>query len=122
MPFYSFRCSNGHLETHYSKIAARDDVRQCDQCGANLRRLLEAPYIRPELQAYTSPIDGRWINSRAQRTEDLRRNNCIEYDPEMRKELPARQAEIREKAAAPLDACIEKTARELVASGKLSPL
>ncbi len=35
---------------------------------------------------YDSPIDGRAITSKAARMEDLARSNCVEYDPEMRKD------------------------------------
>ncbi|OSM03966.1 hypothetical protein MAIT1_03788 [Magnetofaba australis IT-1] len=30
---------------------------------------------------YHSPVDGRWIDSRQARREDLKRHGCREYDP-----------------------------------------
>lgn len=122
MPFYGFRCSNGHYKTHYAKIADRDNSRQCDGCGANLHRLIEAPALRPEIQAYQSPIDGRWINSRAQRTEDLARSGSIPWEPEMKQDIERNRLANQEKAFEPLDRCIEQTARDLVAAGKMDPL
>lgn len=122
MPFYSGVCSNNHRVSFYSKIDGRDDARQCEKCGANLHRVLDAPSVRPEIPAYQSPIDGRWINSRAQRQEDLKRSGSIEWEPGIRQDQPRRRAEAEEKAFAPLEATIEKTARELVAAGKLDPL
>lgn len=35
--------------------------------------------IIPDLPAYTSPIDGRLVDGRAQRREDLKRNGCREW-------------------------------------------
>lgn len=41
----------------------------------------DSHYIMGDLPDYTSPIDGRVISGRKQRREDLKRNNCVEYDP-----------------------------------------
>ena len=37
-----------------------------------------APRIIPDTPAYRSPIDGRMIEGKAARREDLKRNNCVE--------------------------------------------
>jgi hypothetical protein len=37
--------------------------------------------VRSDIAEYRSPIDGRLITSRAQRREDLLRNDCVEADP-----------------------------------------
>ena len=42
--------------------------------------------IWADLPAYESPIDGRIIEGRAQRREDLKRNDCREYDPGMKQD------------------------------------
>ena len=42
--------------------------------------------IWSDLPAYESPIDGRIIEGRAQRREDLKRNGCREYDPGMKQD------------------------------------
>jgi hypothetical protein len=39
-----------------------------------------APDVMPDLPAYESPIDGRVIDGRAQRREDLRRHGCRPYE------------------------------------------
>lgn len=122
MPLYSFKCSNGHKETRFSKINDRDAVHQCDSCGANLMRLLEAPSVQPDIPAYQSPVTGQWIDSRSARREDLRRNNCIEWEPGIREDVGRIRSQAQEKSIAPLEAAIEKTARELSAAGKLDPL
>jgi hypothetical protein len=40
-----------------------------------------APMVVPDTPEYTSPIDGRLISGRVQRREDLKRNDCVEYEP-----------------------------------------
>jgi len=63
--------------------------------------------VVPEIPAYQSPIDGRWINSRAQRREDLRRNDCVEYEPSMRGEIERRRAREDAELDAKIDATVE---------------
>jgi hypothetical protein len=41
------------------------------------------PQIIHDTPPYRSPIDGRPIGGRAARREDLKRNNCIEWDSSM---------------------------------------
>lgn len=41
---------------------------------------LACPRIMRDISEYRSPIDGRVIGSRSERREDLKRNNCIEWD------------------------------------------
>lgn len=39
---------------------------------------LQAPMVISDIPEYRSPIDGRIISGRADRREDLKRNNCVE--------------------------------------------
>lgn len=43
-----------------------------------------APMICSDIPEYRSPIDGRWITTRPERREDLKRHGCIEIDPPKR--------------------------------------
>jgi hypothetical protein len=42
---------------------------------------IAAPMVMRDTPEYRSPVDGRLIGSRSERREDLKRNNCIEWDP-----------------------------------------
>ena len=42
---------------------------------------LGCPQIIRDISEYRSPVDGSVIGSRSERREDLKRNNCIEWDP-----------------------------------------
>jgi hypothetical protein len=46
-------------------------------------RPLAVPYIIADIPSYQSPIDGRVIGSRSERRDDLKRNNCVEYEPSL---------------------------------------
>lgn len=103
MPTYQLQCSNGHVFDRYLKLANYDDPQTCE-CGAPAKRQITATMIAPMFEDYQSPIDGKPITSKAKRRDDLARNDCIEYDPEMRKEADQR---IKEKETA-LDRSIDK--------------
>jgi len=65
---------------------------------------------KPDL-SYDSPIDGKPITSWNARREDLKRHNCIEYDPEMKKDAVRHQ---QERDAA-LDQQIDQSVGESIA-------
>lgn len=41
----------------------------------------QAPMVMRDIPEYRSPIDGSVISSRSFRREDLKKNNCVEWDP-----------------------------------------
>lgn len=44
---------------------------------------VSVPYVISDIPEYRSPIDGRPITSRSERRDDLKRNNCVEYEPSL---------------------------------------
>jgi hypothetical protein len=46
-------------------------------------RPIQMPTIISDIPEYASPIDGRMITSRSERRDDLKRNNCVEYEPSL---------------------------------------
>jgi len=121
MPLYTFVCREGHRDQIFAKIADRDSPRTC-LCGGPLTRIIEAPSIRPDIPAYQSPVTGEWVNSRAQRREDLLRTGSMEWEPGLRQELAKRRAEKFEEALKPFEKGVEDVARAMVASGDIPPI
>lgn len=79
MPMYGCICPKcGKYETIYRSIAGRDDTPV--HCGEKMSRIVEAPAVQVDIGGYTSPIDGRWIEGKAARREDLKRNNCRPWE------------------------------------------
>lgn len=44
---------------------------------------IACPTIISDIPAYQSPVDGRWITSRSERRDDLKRNGAVEYEPSL---------------------------------------
>lgn len=79
MPLYTFRCPHCRkTERVFRKILERNAAPDCSH-GA-MDRLIEAPAIHADLPSYQSPIDGRWIDGKRARTEDLKRNQCRPWE------------------------------------------
>ncbi len=86
------------------------DCDKCDLAAVRVFTPLALAVAKPDL-CYDSPIDGKPITSWAARAEDLKRNNCIEYDPEMKKD----QERHRVEKQAAFEKGVEATVKETVA-------
>lgn len=110
MPIYSFRCENDHSFERFAPMSRYADEQICD-CGAPAKLFLTPPivFVKPDIR-YTSPIDGKPITSMSQRRDDLARNGCIEYDPEVKKDFHRRiEREDRE-----LDKAVDETVEKAI--------
>lgn len=63
------------------------------------RSAFPCPVVRSDIQEYHSPIDGKLITSRSQRREDLKANDCIEWEPGMRQDLKSGRRNLGEGPA-----------------------
>jgi hypothetical protein len=116
MPFYDYQCILcTNKVPHYRKIADRDDFPS--HCDTPMRRVISAPMLQVDIQAYVSPASGKWIDSRAARREDLKREGCIADEPGLREHIAGIQASEKEKIAKTLDATVDRTVSEMHASG-----
>lgn len=115
MPFYDFRCIVcGETMPHYRKIADRDDPEE--HCGHQMTRIISAPALRLEIPAYVSPASGKWINSRAQRREDLKREDCIEYEPGLKEHIAKVKIERQQEIFKGVEKTIDETVSSMHAS------
>lgn len=82
MPIYTCMCLTcGFPETIVRKVNDRDkDIPQCKICAGEMRRIVEAPAVQADIGGYQSPIDGRWIEGRTARHEDLKRSGCRPWE------------------------------------------
>ena len=78
------------------------------------RHMKKAPmiFVSPDIH-YKSPIDGRSITNKSARLDDLARNNCVEYDPEMKTDYKRRIAESEKKLDKSVDEQVEKTISQM---------
>lgn len=97
MPLYSFECSECHKrDAVFRKIASRNEAPLC--CDKSMVRVIEAAAIQADLPGYQSPIDGRWIEGKRARMEDMKRNGCRPWEGmESEKKEAQRRAEYADK-------------------------
>jgi hypothetical protein len=69
------------------------------------------PMVFGDLPSYQSPIDGRWIDGRVARAEDLARNNCRPWEgmAQERKEAARHEGYRREHMDRKLDETVTKS-------------
>lgn len=114
MPLYDYRCSRGHVFEGFSTIAARHH-RLCS-CGVPAELvILHAPRVFGDLPGYQSPIDGRWVEGRRARNEDLKRSGCRPYEgfESESKQMARTQKENEDKLDHQIDVAVEQTLTDL---------
>ena len=115
MPLYSFRCDQGCHEERYLPLAEYDAAQVCASHRAMMWRAISAPMmlkIQPNV-CYDSPIDGRPITSMEAHREDLKRNNCVAYDPEVKTDTKRRQRESEASLAREMSDTVEAFVEQL---------
>jgi len=99
MPTYTAQCTAcGFTFLIYRKISERNSAANCERCQAAAKRVLDAPRVVADYEAYNCPITGREIRGRREHEENLRRHNCRVYEPgelEEHKKYKAKEADIQ---------------------------
>jgi hypothetical protein len=106
----------GKYHEYVRTIANYLDTPEC--CGQKTeKRIFTAPMGIVDIPAYQSPVTGRWINSRYERSEDLKRNGCRPWEGlEQEKKEADRQKAYQEQKE---DAALTKSAE--MAFAQLKP-
>ena len=95
MPAYQYRCANKHVTTKLYRVRDYVEAVDCVECNLVSQRLFSPP-ILVKVSAdvcYDSPVTGEPITSHAARVEDMKRHDCIPYDPEMKHDFVRRREE-----------------------------
>lgn len=65
----------------------RDGIFVDRQTGAPMEKpfagKIVMPHVISDIPEYRSPVDGALIGSRSQRRDDLKKHNCVEYEPSL---------------------------------------
>lgn len=109
MPTYDYLCKIcNRTFTEFRKLADYNELPEC--CGQPAIKIISAPGVIADIPSYTSPIDGRWIDGRKARREDLKRNRCREWEGlDQEKQEAERQKSYAEKEQ---DAKLDQAARQ----------
>ncbi len=110
MPVYPYRCPCGHQFERYQPLRKYRAVALCERCHLWAGRLLTAPIMVSCAQDvhYTSPIDNSPITSWDKRTEDLKRHDCVPYDPGMKEDYLRRMKESETSLDRSIDHSVER--------------
>lgn len=111
MPVHDYRCPTCYkvyeqfvsVKELYTKIFACPE----HEVPVELERVfLRAPagFVQKDI-CYDSPVDGRAVTSKHARIEDLRRNECVEWEPGMRQDAERK----RQEAETRLDKALDET-------------
>lgn len=80
--------------------AGSEFVSDCPKCGRPRGgyAATQLHYVIPDTPGYQSPIDGRWIEGRKQRRDDLRRHGCRPWEgQEQERKEAAKQRQYLER-------------------------
>jgi putative FmdB family regulatory protein len=91
VPIYAYLCPCGTEFDRFLKLVDSDQPQYCE-CGREAPKFIKPVSIHVDAPAYQSPASGKWITSRAERREDLRATNCVEWEPGMKEEHQKRLA------------------------------
>lgn len=104
MPLYDFKCSEGHKFERMVRLADFEAPQHCT-CGAASYRVISAPMFSVDHTGYNCPVTDRWIGSKYQHEENLKRQDCRVLEPG-EKELNMRKKAESESA---FDRSIDET-------------
>lgn len=111
MPRYEYRCANQHTTQRVCSVREHDSVISCPACSLVAQQIITAPVLvtaQPDI-GYDSPIDGAHITSWQARREDLKRHECVEYDPGMKQDAARRERESEQALERSVETHIEST-------------
>lgn len=111
MPLYSYLCPTcADKVTIFKKIAdlERDEFHDC---GMQMTRVLEAPFVRGDYEAYTCPITGNLIEGKVAHNNNLKKHGCRLWEPGETDRVIAERA----RREADEDAALERSIDEEIA-------
>ncbi len=109
MPTYAYRCACGASFERILRVADYDQPQTCECGSLSVRQLCRPMLVIPSDVHFRSPVDGREITSKAAWREDMARNNCMEYDPEMKTDYLRGQQENAKRLETSVDFAFDAT-------------
>lgn len=108
MPLYDACCSKcGDTEEVYRKMDERHNLGAC-KCGGERYIAYNPPTPMRDIEGYVSPIDGKWVGSRSQHREHMKRHGVIELGNEKPQLKPFAPSIPRESIRAELKNQVER--------------
>lgn len=107
MPLYDTECRNcGVKDTRMIALVNLDTPIICNTCNGLMDRLISAPMVRGDIEAYTCPITGKVVSGRKAHEDNLKRHGC--------RVLETGESEAAQKYRAKVDAQMDKSIESTV--------
>src|SRR5258708_17940766 len=108
MPIYAYSCLGcGQRFDRYLPMALCSSLVIHDCAGVG-QKIFLPPMVRGDLPGYESPIDGRWIEGRRARLEDLKRSGCRPYETGEKEYHERARAQENARLDAAIDQSVER--------------
>jgi hypothetical protein len=82
MPLYDAKCPSCSAVVEILRSYERRDDPETCACGAAMVRTFMPPNVMRDIAGYESPIDGKWIGTRSQHRDHMKRHGVIELGNE----------------------------------------
>lgn len=77
------------------------------------RRTVRSHFVRGDVEGYKCPITGTWIDGRKAHRNNLARHDCVEYDPELKKDQIRNERENIRRSEARIEEAVERAAANI---------
>lgn len=82
MPMYSCKCPRcGNKGSYFQTVDNRHLTPTCAGCQVQMEKVLDAPYVAPDIAGYDCPVSGVRIEGRKAHEENLKRTGCRLLEP-----------------------------------------
>src|ERR1700704_3285568 len=108
MPIYTYSCRGcGERFERYLPMALCSTL-VIHACAGVGPKIFLPPMVRGDLPGYESPIDGRWIEGRRARLEDLRRHSCRPYETGEKEQNERARGQANDRLDQRIDETVER--------------
>lgn len=119
MPMYDVLCSLCEKRDVVVRTVEQRDMNLPVCCDSPMHRIISAPAVQAGFEPYESPKSGKWIASRTQQREDLKRTGSFLYEPGVREQIARTKQEKWNETLADVDKKVDNVVRDLHTSGRI---
>lgn len=121
MPTYEYSCDSCGKRFDMTLPLSQYNTPQMCVCGILARKMLSAPSVFvPKDICYDSPIDGRPITNMRERIEDLKRADCVPWEPGIKQDGERRKRETEAALDAAIDTSVDQFIESLPCDKRIS--
>lgn len=92
MPLYDIRCEEtGKVFERHVKLSHFEEPVIC-ACGSPGKRVISAPMFTVDRTGYDCPVTGKWVGSKQEHLENLKRTDSRVFEPGEKEAATARRA------------------------------